>query len=185
MINITFPDGTIKEFNEGVTGIQIAESISEGLARATLAIKFNDKLIDATIPLSQDGTIQLITFKDEEGVEVFRHSSAHLLAHAVQRLYPEAKPTIGPVVEQGFYYDFDNLTISDKDFSAIEAEMKKIVKEKIEIKRIDYSNKEEALGDFVTNTFKEEMINDIQENWSAYEQGDFKDLCRGPHVPNT
>ncbi len=185
MVKLTFPDGSVNEFNDGVTGLEVAQSISEGLARATLAIKFNDKVIDATLPLTEDGTIQILTFKDPEGVEVFRHSSAHLLAHAIKRLYPDAKPTIGPVVEQGFYYDFDNLSISDKDFEAIEAEMKKIVKEALPVERIDFATKEEALEQFITNPYKEEMINDIPEGWSAYKQGDFMDLCRGPHVPNT
>jgi threonyl-tRNA synthetase len=185
MVELTFPDNSKKTFPDGITGIDVAKSISEGLGRATLAIKFNDKVIDATKPLHEDGTIQILTFKDEEGKNVFRHSSAHLLAHAIKRLYPEAKPTIGPVVEQGFYYDFDNLSISDKDFEAIETEMKKIVKEAIPIERIEYSNREEALEEFIGNPFKEEMINDIEEGWSAYKQGDFMDLCRGPHIPNT
>ena len=185
MVELTFPDGSKKTFEEGITGLEVAQTISEGLARATVAIKFNDKVIDATKPLKEDGSFQILTFKDPEGQEVFRHSSAHLLAHAIKRLYPEAKPTIGPVVEQGFYYDFDNLSISDKDFEAIEAEMKKIVKEAIPIERIEYSSKEEALEAFIGNPFKEEMIKDIEEGWSAYKQGDFTDLCRGPHVPNT
>ena len=112
MISITFPDGNKKEFNKGISPHEIAQSISEGLARAVVCAKFNETIIDATTSLQDSGSLQLLTTKDKEGLEVFRHSSAHLLAHAVQNLYPQAKPTIGPVVEQGFYYDFDNLSIS-------------------------------------------------------------------------
>ena len=127
MIKITFPDGNTKEFKKRSTGREIADNISEGLGRAALAIKFNDELIDLNKPLETNGTIQIITFKDPEGIDTFRHSSAHLLAHAVKNLYPKANPTIGPVVEQGFYYDFENLSISTDDFPKIEEEMKKII----------------------------------------------------------
>ena len=185
MVEIIFPDGSKKEFPAGVQGIEIAHSISEGLARATLAIKFNGTLIDATAPLNENGSIEIITFKQEEGKELFWHSSAHILAQAVQRLYPDAKPTIGPSVEVGFYYDFDNLSITMEDFSKIEEEMKKIVKEDHKPKRIEYATKEEALKVFADNEFKCEMINEFEEGLSAYEQGDFTDLCRGPHVPST
>jgi threonyl-tRNA synthetase len=185
MITITLPDGTAKEFASGTTGHDVALSISEGLARNALAIKANDTLIDIHAPLTTDTSIKIITFNDDEGKHMFWHSSAHLLAHAIKRLYPEALPTIGPALEEGFYYDFDNLNISSDDFPAIEAEMKKIVKEKIETKRIDYTSKEEALKQFAHNKYKVEMINNLEEGLSAYEQGDFVDLCRGPHIPNT
>ncbi len=185
MIKITFPDGNTKEFKKRSTGREIADNISEGLGRAALAIKFNDELIDLNKPLETNGTIQIITFKDPEGIDTFRHSSAHLLAHAVKNLYPKANPTIGPVVEQGFYYDFENLSISTDDFPKIEEEMKKIVKEAQDIKRIEYASKKEALEAYKNNPFKVEMINELGEGASAYQQGDFVDLCRGPHVPNT
>jgi threonyl-tRNA synthetase len=185
MITITFPDKTQKQFDSNVTGLNIAQTISEGLMRATLAIKFNNRLMDATLPLVEDGTIQIITFEDPEGVEIFRHSSAHLLAHAVARLFPDAKPTIGPVVDQGFYYDFDNLPITPDDFPKIEEEMKKIVKEGLPVERKQYSTKTAALEKFKDNAYKIEMIEELGEETSAYQQGDFIDLCRGPHVPNT
>lgn len=185
MITITFPDGSTKEFQEQSTGIDIANSISEGLARATIAIECNGKVIDATRPITESATVRILTFKDKEGQDVFRHSSAHLLAHAVKNLYPEAVPTIGPVVQEGFYYDFDNLSIGLEDLEKIEAEMKKIVKEALVIERVEYSSKEEALEAFKDNPYKVELINELDNNPSAYKQGDFIDLCRGPHVSNT
>jgi threonyl-tRNA synthetase len=186
MVELTFPDGSKKTYDAGVTSLQVALDISEGLARAALAIQFNGNMIDMTTPLTTDGNLRIITFKDPEGVELFKHSSAHLLAHAIKRLYPNAKPTIGPAVEQGFYYDFDDLDISMDDFPKIEAEMKKIVEEKLETKRVEYTNKEEAKAAFQNNPYKIEMINELEDNKpSAYTQGDFIDLCRGPHVPNT
>lgn len=185
MIQLTFPDGNIEEFEAGINGLQVAQSISEGLARAALAIKVNDKLTDLTTPITTDSTIQIITFKDQEGKELFWHSSAHLLAHAIKRLYPQAKPTIGPSVEVGFYYDFDDLKITLEDFPKIEEEMKKIVKEELAPKRIEYNSKEEALKAFAHNPYKGEMIESFDEGLSAYQQGDFLDLCRGPHIPNT
>jgi len=186
MVELTFPDGNTKTYDAGITGQQVALDISEGLARAALAIEYNGRMIDTTTPITTDGNIRIITFKDPEGVELFKHSSAHLLAHAIKRLYPQAKPTIGPAVEQGFYYDFDDLDISMDDFSKIEAEMKKIVEEKLETKRVEYANKEEAKAAFQDNPYKIEMINELEDNKpTAYQQGDFIDLCRGPHVPNT
>jgi len=186
MININFPDGSKKEYEPGVSGLQIALDISEGLARNAVCIKVNDKLIDLETPINEDSNVQIITFKDSEGMEVFRHSTAHVLAHAVNRLYPEAKATIGPAVEQGFYYDFDNLDIKEDDLPKIEDEMKKIVKEEIKPKRIILT-KEEAIEKFKDNKFKIEMIEEYSANGdqlTAYEQGDFLDLCRGPHLPN-
>lgn len=185
MIQVTFPDGSVSEFESGVSGLEVAKSISEGLARAALAIEVDGKMLDLTTTLTQDAKIRIITFKDPEGKDLFWHSSAHLLAHAIHRLYPNAKPTIGPPVENGFYYDFDDLDISLEDFPKIEEEMKKIVKEEIQPVRIEYENKDEALKAFSHNTYKCEMINDLEEGSSAYKQGDFTDLCRGPHIPNT
>ncbi|MGM5481592.1 MAG: threonine--tRNA ligase [Nanobdellota archaeon] len=187
MVKLRLPDGSENEYKEGITGLEIATDISEGLARQAIAIKHNDKLIDMSRPITEDGTFQIVTFKDEEGVEVFKHSTAHLLAQAVKRLYPDALPTIGPAVKQGFYYDFDNLHISPEDFEKIEAEMKAIVKEAHPTERIEYSNKEEAKKAFSHNTYKQEMIDEMpdSEPVTAYKQGEFIDLCRGPHIPNT
>ncbi len=185
MVELTFPDGSKKTYNAGVTGLQVAQDISEGLARAALAIEFNGKLLDLTTTLTTNGKVRIITFRDPEGIELFRHSSAHLLAQAIKRLYPLAKPTIGPAVENGFYYDFDDLSITMDDFPKIEEEMKKITEEAITSKRIEYATKEEALNVFKDNPYKVEMIHNLKEGASAYEQGDFIDLCRGPHVPNT
>lgn len=185
MITITLPDGTCKEYPESSTGYDIAQSISEGLARNALAVKVNDVLTDLHKPISSDATVTIITFNEDEGKHLFWHSSAHLLAHAVQRLYPGAKPTIGPALEDGFYYDFDGLDISSDDFETIETEMKNIVKEAHTTKRIEYATKQEALEQFAHNPYKVEMIQNLEEGLSAYEQGDFIDLCRGPHIPNT
>lgn len=186
-MKITFPNKDSKDFDNGASGHDIAMSISEGLARNALCVKVNDKLVDLHNPINEDSTVQIITFKDEEGVELFRHSTAHILAQAVARLYPDAKNTIGPAVTQGFYYDFDNLEIKEDDLQKIEDEMKKIVKEELIPKRIVLTEKE-ALEKFKDNKFKVEMIKEYAaagDTLTAYEQGDFIDLCRGPHIPNT
>jgi len=183
-ITITFPDGKKSAFAKGSTAIDVAMSISEGLARSVCAAKFNDVLIDATRPLEEDGSLELLKFESDAGREVFWHSSAHLLAQAVLRVFPEAKPTIGPVIEEGFYYDFDHAPFSPEDLVKIESEMKSIVKEKLETKRVEYSQ-EEALKQFKENKYKCEIIKEAEGDITAYEQGDFIDLCRGPHLPNT
>ena len=184
MIELEFPDGTKKEYKKGITGIEIATQISEGLGRAALAVKIGDTTLDLTTPITTSGTIQILTFRDEEGVDVFRHSSAHLLAQAITNLYPYAKLTIGPVVEDGFYYDIDHKPFTPEDLVKIEAEMKKIVKEKIVVTREEISKKE-ALELFKDNEFKVEMINELEDGQiSVYRQGEFVDLCRGPHVPH-
>lgn len=185
MITITLPDNSKKEFKSPITSYEIANSISEGLARATIAIKVNEKIIDANTPINTNAKIQLLTFNDKEGREIYWHSAAHLLAHAIKRLYPKAKPTIGPALEEGFYYDFDELTITENDIEKIEAEMKKIAKENFLPQRIEYKTKDEAKKAFKNNNYKVEMIDSHEEGSSAYEQGDFIDLCRGPHVPRT
>jgi threonyl-tRNA synthetase len=185
MITITFPDGNTKEFDKGSSPLDIAKSISEGLARAIVIAKFNDVLVDLTTPLNEDGKIELIKADDADGLFALRHSCAHLLAHAVQRLYPEALPTIGPPIENGFYYDFDNLEISNEDLPKLEAEMKKIAKEKIPAERIEHGSKKEALVAYKQNPYKVEMINELDEGTSSYKHGDFQDLCRGPHVLNS
>jgi threonyl-tRNA synthetase len=184
-IKIKFPDGNEKEFEKGINAIEIAKSISEGLAREVVAVKINDELKDAFLPINDNAKIQLLKFEDPEGFEVFRHSSAHLLAQAVLRIWPNAKPTIGPVVNEGFYYDFDiDHNFTPEDLEKIEEEMKKIVKENYEVSRHDPS-KEELIEQFKHNEYKIEMINNLEEGASMYEQGEFKDLCRGPHIPST
>ena len=184
-MKITFPDGNVKEFSDGSSGYDIAMGIAEGLARNALGVEVDGTLQDVHKPITTDATVRIITFKDPEGKEMFWHSSAHLLAQAVKRLYPKAKPTIGPPIEQGFYYDFDDLEISQEDFENIEAEMKKIVKEAHATKRKEFGSKEEAKEFFKENPYKCEIIELAEEGLSAYEQGEFVDLCRGPHIPNT
>ncbi len=185
MINITLPDGNIKSFENSPTGQEIARSISEGLARDTVAVKVNGDTLDVYLPIDHDAEIRLITTKDPEALEIMRHSAAHLMAHAICRVYKDAHLTIGPVVEDGFYYDIDMEPVSEEDFSKIEAEMKKLVKEKLPIRR-KVITKKEALDFYKDEPFKTEMIQDLTDGTiSFYEQGDFTDLCRGPHVPHT
>ncbi len=187
-ITLTYPDGTTKQVKKGITGVELAKSISRKLAENALAIKVDDKLSDLDVPLTQDATIKIITFADPEGVEVFRHSTAHILAYAIQQLYPEAKNTIGPAVEEGFYYDFDELNITQEDLPKIEKKMKEIVDQ-----GLVYQRKEITLEDvrktFPNNKYKMEMASEFKiggQTLTAYAMGDnFIDLCRGPHVPNT
>jgi threonyl-tRNA synthetase len=183
-ITITLPDKSKKKVKKGSTALEVAHSISEGLMRATVAAKVDGVLVDATTKLNKDCSLQLITFNDDVGVEVFRHSSAHLLAQAVVELFPEAKITIGPAVEEGFYYDIDHAPFSESDMKKIENRMKEIVKRKLVVTRKDISKKK-ALELFKENLYKVEMINEMEGKVSVYHQGEFFDLCRGPHVPNT
>ncbi|MBI5002929.1 threonine--tRNA ligase [Candidatus Woesearchaeota archaeon] len=184
-ITVTLPDNSKKTCKKGSTPLDVAHSISEGLMRATVGAVINNEIVDATKHLNHDCTLKLITFKDEAGVEIFRHSSAHLLAQAVTELFPEAKLTIGPVVEEGFYYDIDHPPFTQEDLDKIEARMTEIVNRKLEVKRLELS-KEEALKMFKDNKYKVELITEIPgKTVSVYQQGEFKDLCTGPHVPNT
>jgi len=185
MINITFPDNTIKSFEEYPKGMDVARGISEGLARTCVAMEIDGRLLDLDQEIQRDCTIRLITTRDPEALEILRHSSAHVMAEAVQNLYHDAKLTIGPVVEDGFYYDIDMAPISEDDFPAIEAEIAKIVKEKKTFQRSEVS-KEEALLLFKDNPYKLELIRELKdETISIYRQGGFMDLCRGPHIPHT
>lgn len=184
-IKITFPDNSVKEFDSSVTGLDIAKSISEGLARVSLAISLNGVLTDLNKPITKDAKIRLVTFRDEEGVEVFRHSTAHIMAAALLKVFPDAKPTIGPSVKEGFYYDFMMRPVSDADFLKIEEKMQEIVDGKIPFVRKEIS-KAEAKKLFSNNKYKLEMINELEEGTiSIYQLGDFIDLCRGPHVLNS
>lgn len=185
-VTITFPDGNKKNYPKGTTAYKIAESISEGLAKETVVASVDGTLVDADRPIEQDAKLELIKFKDPRGQEVFWHSSAHVLAQAVKRLYPDAKPTIGPPLsEGGFYYDFANLDIKEEELGRIEEEMMKVAKENHATERIEYGTQEEAKQAFENNEFKQEIIEESDENLSAYTQGEFIDLCRGPHMPRT
>jgi len=185
MVNITFPDGSTKAFEDSPTGMDVAKSISEGLARNCVAMDMNGSLVDLDTEVNQDAQIRLITTKDKEGLEILRHSTAHVMAQAILSLYKDAKLTIGPVVEEGFYYDIDMEPVSEDDFPKIEAEMKKIIKAKLPIQRKVVS-KSEATDFYKNEPYKLEMISGLEDGLiSFYEQGDFTDLCRGPHLPHT
>ncbi len=189
-ITITFPDNSKQEFDAGITPLEIAKGISNRLAKQAVAAKFNDQVISLTQPLHESGTLQILTFKDKEGKEVFWHSSAHLMAQAIKRLFPEAKLGIGPSIEDGFYYDIDlERPITPEDFPVIEAEMVKIVDENLPIERKELTA-EEAIDFFkkIHEDLKVELIQEISdrnEKLTVYVQGEFTDLCRGPHVPST
>ncbi|WP_326716462.1 threonine--tRNA ligase [Vagococcus jeotgali] len=188
MIKITFPDGAVKEFEENVTTQDVAKSISNSLGKKALAGKFNGELVDLTLPLTEDGTIEIVTPDHEDALGILRHSAAHLMANAMKRLYPEIHFGVGPAIENGFYYDTDNgeAVISEENLADIEAEMMKIVKENNPIIRKELS-REEALALFSDDPYKVELITDLPEDEviTVYEQGDFVDLCRGVHVPST
>lgn len=187
MIKLTFPDGSVKEFEKGITTDEVALSISPGLRKKAIAGKFNGALVDTKTPLESDGTIAILTPNDEESLEVMRHSTAHLLAQAVKRLFDGVKLGVGPVIEGGFYYDIDSPEpITSEDFPRIEKEMKKIIAENLEIVRHDVS-RAEAQKRFADDEYKVELLEAIPEDEqvSIYEQGEFFDLCRGVHVPST
>ncbi|HHA6001093.1 TPA: threonine--tRNA ligase [Staphylococcus aureus] len=186
-INIQFPDGNKKAFDKGTTTEDIAQSISPGLRKKAVAGKFNGQLVDLTKPLETDGSIEIVTPGSEEALELLRHSTAHLMAHAIKRLYGNVKFGVGPVIEGGFYYDFDiDQNISSDDFEQIEKTMKQIVNENMKIERKVVS-RDEAKELFSNDEYKLELIDAIpeDENVTLYSQGDFTDLCRGVHVPST
>ena len=185
MIHVTLPDGNKKGFEQAPTGMDVAMSISEGLARNCVAMELDEKLVDLHTEIKQDAQVRLITTKDPEALNILRHSAAHVMAQAVLRVYKNAKLTIGPVVEDGFYYDIDMDSISEDDFKKIEAEMTKITQAKIPIHRKEVT-KAEALAFYQNEPYKLEMISDLADGTiSFYEQGEFTDLCRGPHLPHT
>ncbi|MBI2657462.1 threonine--tRNA ligase [Candidatus Woesearchaeota archaeon] len=187
-IKITLPDGSVKEYRKGITAGEIAFEIGKRLGEDALIARINGNLKDIFIPINEDSSLQIITYRDKEGIDVFSHSTAHLLAQAVVELFPDAKPTIGPAVEEGFYYDFDIAHhFTPEDMVKIEQRMNDIVKKDFRIERIDL-NEGEAKKLFKNNPYKIELIEEFhKENQpiSAYKQGDFVDLCRGPHIPNT
>jgi len=186
---ITLPDGSEKSFDQALTVFEVAKSIGSGLAKATLAGKVNGEMVDASYLIEADASVSIITAKDEEGLEVIRHSTAHLLAQATQMLYPEAQVTIGPVIDNGFFYDFAYKDgFSEADLAQIEKNMKKLVKQSLKIERSEMS-RDEAIEFFKAKGehYKAEIIESIpaDQTLSLYKQGDFIDLCRGPHVPST
>ena len=190
MIKITFPDASVREYESGVTSLEIAESISSRLAKEVLAASVNGETWDLTRPIESDATIQLLKWDDEEGKHAYWHSSAHLMAEALQALYPGIKFGIGPAIENGFYYDVDpgeGVSIKESDFPAIEKKMMELIAAKEEIQRQNIS-KTDAIDMFSARDehYKVELINELEDGTiTTYTQGDFTDLCRGPHLPNT
>jgi threonyl-tRNA synthetase len=186
---ITLPDGSKREFDQALSVLDVAASIGSGLAKATLAGKVNDDVVDASTLIETDVSLEIITAKDDAGLEIIRHSTAHLLAHAVKQLFPEAQVTIGPVIENGFFYDFAfSRSFTPEDLTVIEKRMSELVAEDYEVSR-SVMPRDEAAKFFREQgeIYKAEIIESIpaNEDISLYTQGDFTDLCRGPHVPNT
>ncbi len=187
MIHITLPDGSVKKFTKGSTPIDVAKSISEGLARNVISANFNDQTIESVTPLNTDGSLTLYTWQNDEGKKAFWHSSAHVLAQAIEELYPNAKLTIGPAIDNGFYYDVDfgEHSISDKDFKTIENKMLEIARGKHDFKLKSVS-KADALAMYKDNVFKTELIDNLEDGTITFcDHSNFTDLCRGGHIPNT
>ena len=189
MIKITFPDGADKNFESGISVLEVAKSISEGLARNVLSAKFNDEIVETSTSLNKDGNITFFTWKDDEGKSAFWHSSAHVLAEAILDLYPSTKLTIGPSIENGFYYDadFGNISFSEKDLSELEKKFIELARNKSVFKMRSCS-KPEALSFYkkINNEFKVELINGLEDGTITFcDHSNFTDLCRGGHIPNT
>ena len=189
MIHITLPDGTVREYAEGTSSMDIAKSISEGLARNVLAAKVNGEIWDANRPITTDSTLQLMTWNDEGGKSAFWHSSAHLMAEALEAIYPGVKFGIGPPIENGYYYDVDlgDRALTPEELPAIEAKMLELARLKNEFVRTSVP-KAEAIAFFQEkgDEYKIELLQDLNDGEiTFYKQGNFTDLCRGPHIPNT
>lgn len=189
MISITLEDGSIREYPEGISVLEIAQDISSKLAKKVLVARFNNQLLDLATTIREDGRLQLLTENDPEALEVYRHTTSHIMAQAIKRLYPDALLAIGPAIEKGFYYDFKfQELLSPQDLAAIEAEMKKIIKANYPVIRKEMS-RQEAIRLFseAGEEYKVELIEDLPEEAtiSLYQQGEFIDLCAGPHVPST
>ena len=189
MPNVTLPDGTVKSYEQSLTVADVASSIGSGLAKAAIAGEVDGQLVDTSFMIENDSDVAIITNKDEKALEVIRHSTAHLLAQATQQIYPKAQVTIGPVIDNGFYYDFAYKDgFSEQDLAKIEKKMNAIVKQNLPIQRMEMS-RDEAVEFFksIGEHYKAEIIESIptDETLSLYKQGDFVDLCRGPHVPST
>ncbi len=189
LIHVTLPDGSVREYPKGSSSLDIALSISEGLARNVLAAKVDGKVQDANLPIDSDAEVQLLTWNDRDGKATFWHSSAHLMAEALEALYPGVKLAIGPAVENGFYYDvdFEGKHFSQDDFKKVEDKMLELARQKNEYVRQPIG-KEEALAYFIEkgDPYKVELIHGLEDgSITLYTQGGFTDLCRGPHIPNT
>ncbi|MDA7441321.1 threonine--tRNA ligase [Candidatus Pseudothioglobus singularis] len=189
MPNVTLPDGSVKSYDQSLTVAEVASSIGSGLAKAAIAGEIDGQLVDTSFMIENDSDLAIITNKDDKALEVIRHSTAHLLAQATQQLYPKAQVTIGPVIDNGFYYDFAYKDgFSEQDLAKIEKKMNAIVKQNLPIERMEMS-RDEAVKFFKSmgEDYKAEIIESIptDETLSLYKQGDFVDLCRGPHVPST
>ena len=189
MIKITLPDGSVREYEKGTTAMQVASSISEGLARNVLSAKVNGKVQDASMPINEDAAVQLLTWNDTEGKSTFWHSSAHLLAEALESLYPGVKFGIGPPIETGFYYDVDlgGQKLNDENFKAIEDKMLELARHKNQFIREEVS-KADAIKYFTdkNDEYKLDLLEGLEDgNITFYKQGNFTDLCRGPHIPDT
>jgi threonyl-tRNA synthetase len=189
MIKIKLPDGSVREYAQGTTGMDIALSISEGLARNVLAAKVNGKVVDASLPINEDSDFQLLTWNDTDGKATFWHSSAHLMAEAIEALYPGTKFGIGPAIDTGFYYDIDmgEKTLSSEDFKKIEDKVLELARQKNEFTR-SAVGKADAIKYFTEkgDEYKLELLDGLEDgSISFYQQGNFTDLCRGPHIPNT
>ncbi|MFH0714517.1 MAG: TGS domain-containing protein, partial [Candidatus Diapherotrites archaeon] len=187
-IAFAFPDGSSKKYEKGVTGELIAKGIGEGLARAALGVKLDSEVLDLNCPLSTGGALFLITAKmPKEANLLLWHSTSHILAEAVLKLFPKAKPAVGPAIEDGFYYDFDvEKPFTPADLEKIEVEMKKILSKKISFERKEIS-RADALKLFAKNAYKKELIEELPKDAkiSTYKSGSFEDLCAGPHLPNS
>lgn len=189
MVKITFPDGAVREYQDGITTVEIAEGISKSLAKKALAGKLNGKLIDTTRAIHEDGNLEIVTPDHEDALPILRHSAAHLFAQAAKRHFPDIRLGVGPAIQDGFYYDTDNEAgqISNEDLAKIEEEMHKIVKENFPSVRSEVS-KEEAKEIFQNDPYKLELIEEHKDDeggLTIYQQGEYVDLCRGPHVPTT
>lgn len=190
MLNITLPDGSVRQYESPVTVAQIAASIGAGLAKATVAGKVNGKLVDACDPITEDSSVQIITPKDQEGVEIIRHSCAHLVGHAVKQLYPDAKMVIGPVIEEGFYYDIaTDKPFTPEDVAAIEARMKELINQDYDVIK-KMTPRAEVVKIFADRgeEYKLRLIDDMADDiteMGMYFHQEYVDMCRGPHVPNT
>ncbi|APY09843.1 threonine--tRNA ligase [Seonamhaeicola sp. S2-3] len=187
MIHITLPDGSVKAFEENVTPMDVAKNISEGLARNVISASFNGTTVETATPLTTDGSLVLYTWRDDAGKQAFWHSSAHVLAQAIEELYPGVKLTIGPAIENGFYYDVDfgEHTVSEKDFKTIENKMLEIARGKHDFK-MRSATKAEALALYKNNEFKTELIENLEDGTITFcDHSTFTDLCRGGHIPNT
>ncbi|MEE9545705.1 MAG: TGS domain-containing protein, partial [Rhodospirillales bacterium] len=189
MVAITLPDGSVRTFDESVTGLQVAADIGPGLAKAALAVRVNGEMKDLSEPIESDGEISIVTAKDEDALELIRHDAAHVMAEAVKELFPETQVTIGPAIDNGFYYDFARpAPFIPEDLEKIEARMLEIVGRDETITR-EVWKRDEAISFFHDRgeLYKAEIIRDLpgDEEISVYRQGDFIDLCRGPHLPST